>query len=250
MLHEQFFMLHQKLAVNAPASTATEVTLEQIADTLYCTTRNAKLVIRKLEEKGWIIWKAGRGRGIRSKLTFLADQANLLQEAAQQLAIRGEYKQAFELLRTYGQGMHTNDSYVEWMNGHFGFSKEMNEGEEEAMDSLRLPVYRLIETLDPAECYYSFQAHMIQQIFDRLVIYDNANDQYLPVIAHYWKSNEDGTIWTFHLRKGIRFHDGKELSAEDVKFTVERLGRDKRNAWIVRELQRVEVVSPERFVLF
>ena len=137
------------------------------------------------------------------------------------------------------------------MNGHFGFSKEMREGEAEARDSLRLPVYRLIETLDPAECYYSFQAHMIQQIFDRLVIYDNANDQYLPVIAHYWNSNEDGTIWTFHLRKGIRFHDGRELSAEDVKFTVERLGRDKRNAWIVRELRRVEVVSPRevRFIL-
>ncbi|MGC6586417.1 ABC transporter substrate-binding protein [Paenibacillus sp. Dod16] len=251
MLYEQFFMLHQKLAVNAPANTATEVTLEQIAETLYCTTRNAKLVIRKLEEKGWIMWKAGRGRGNRSKLTFLADQADLLQEAAQQLALKGEYRQAFELLRTYGQGIHTNDSYVEWMNGHFGFSKEMREGEAEARDSLRLPVYRLIETLDPAECYYSFQAHMIQQIFDRLVIYDNANDQYLPVIAHYWNSNEVGTVWTFHLRKGIRFHDGRELSAEDVKFTVERLGRDKRNGWIVRELQRVEAVSPRevRFIL-
>ena len=89
MLYEQFFMLHQKLAVNAPANTATEVTLEQIAETLYCTTRNAKLVIRKLEEKSWIIWKAGRGRGNRSKLTFLADQADLLQEAAQQLALKG-----------------------------------------------------------------------------------------------------------------------------------------------------------------
>lgn len=251
MLYEQFFMLHRKLAVNAPVHTATEVTLEQIADTLYCTTRNAKLVLRKLEEKGWILWKAGRGRGNRSKLTFQADQAELLQEAAQQLAEKGEYKQAFELIRTYGQGIRTNDSYVEWMNGHFGFCKEMKEGEEEARDSLRLPVYRLIETLDPAECYYSFQAHMIQQIFDRLVVYDKAKDQYMPVIAHHWESSEDGTSWTFHLRKGILFHDGKELTAEDVKFTVERLGQDRRNAWIVRELHSVEAVSPRevRFIL-
>lgn len=249
MLHEQYFMLHQKLVVNAPASMATEVTLEQIANTLYCSARNAKLVLRKLEEKEWIIWKAGRGRGIRSMLTFQADKEALLQEAAQQLTEKGEYKQAFELMRNYGEEIRTHESYVEWMNGHFGFCKEEKEGEE-ARDSLRLPVYRLIDTLDPAECYYSFPAHMIQQIFDRLVIYENATDQYLPAIAHHWENNNDATVWTFHLRKGILFHDGKELTADDVKFTMERLGR-KRNRWILRELKNVEVVSPRevRFIL-
>lgn len=250
MLYEQYLMLHYKLAGGAAEGTSMEVTLNRIAETLFCTSRNAKLVLRKMEEKGWIRWKAGRGRGHHSMLTFRANQEQLLQEAARHLAEKGEYKQAFELLRTYGDDIRTNDTFVEWMNGHFGFCKEQKEGEQDK-DSLRLPVYRTIESLDPADCVYSVQAHMIQQIFDRLVSYDNKTDQYIPAIAHYWESDREGTAWTFHLRKGILFHDSTELTADDVKYTVERLQQGKRNRWVVRELKRVEVVTPRivRFIL-
>ncbi|OOC61835.1 ABC transporter substrate-binding protein [Paenibacillus ihbetae] len=246
MLGEQYLMLHRKLADGAEG-TSTKVTLEVIAATLYCTERNAKLVLRKMEEKAWITWKAGRGRGNRSVLTFLANREQLLQESARQWAEKGEYKRAFELLRTYGNDIRTNESFVEWMNGHFGFCKEQ-EGEQ-AKDSLRLPIYRTIESLDPADCVYSVQSHMIEQIFDRLVNYDNETGRYLPAIAHYWESSDDGTVWTFHLRKGILFHDGTELTAHDVKYTVERLRQGKRNGWIVRELNQVEIVTP-RIVRF
>ena len=157
MLYEQFFMLHRKLAVNAPVHAATEVTLEQIADTLYCTSRNAKLVLRKLEEKGWIVWKAGRGRGNRSKLTFQADQAELLQEAVQQLAEKGNTSKPLSCCVPTDRAFRTSDSYVEWMNGHFGFCKETKEGEEGARDSLRLPVYRLIETWTPPSAIIAFK---------------------------------------------------------------------------------------------
>ena len=159
MLSEQYLMLHRKLAEGAEG-TSTKVTLEVIAATLFCTERNAKLVLHKMEEKAWIAWKAGRGRGNRSVLTFLANREQLLQESARQWAEKGEYKRAFELLRTYGNDIRTNESFVEWMNGHFGFCKEQ-EGEQ-SKDSLRLPIYRTIESLDPADCVYSVQSHMIE----------------------------------------------------------------------------------------
>lgn len=42
-----------------------------------------------------------------------------------------------------------------------------------------------------------------------------------PVLATSWETN-DGTDWTFHLRKGVKFQDGSDFTAKDVKFTIER----------------------------
>ena len=38
-------------------------------------------------------------------------------------------------------------------------------------------------------------------------------------VAESWNVEEDGLTWTFHLKKGVKFHSGKELTAEDVKAT-------------------------------
>ncbi len=47
-----------------------EITVQNISETLFCTERNSKLIIKKLEELRWIVWFPGRGRGNRSKLIF------------------------------------------------------------------------------------------------------------------------------------------------------------------------------------
>jgi peptide/nickel transport system substrate-binding protein len=46
-------------------------------------------------------------------------------------------------------------------------------------------------------------------------------------LAASWKSNPDGTVWDFELRQGVKFHDGKELTAEDILFTFNRLRDEK-----------------------
>ena len=38
-----------------------------------------------------------------------------------------------------------------------------------------------------------------------------------------WEANDDYTVWTFKIRPGVRFHNGRELTAEDVKFSTERV---------------------------
>ncbi|WP_084462642.1 ABC transporter substrate-binding protein [Oceanibaculum pacificum] len=45
-----------------------------------------------------------------------------------------------------------------------------------------------------------------------------------PDLAESWESNEDATVWTFKLRKGVKFHHGKEFKAEDVIKTFELIG--------------------------
>jgi peptide/nickel transport system substrate-binding protein len=44
-----------------------------------------------------------------------------------------------------------------------------------------------------------------------------------PVLAESWSPNADGSVWTFKLRRGVRFHDGHELTAADVVATFDRL---------------------------
>lgn len=59
-------------------------------------------------------------------------------------------------------------------------------------------------------------------IFDRLVMLD-ADGELQPQLATEWASNEDFTQWTFTLRQGVTFHDGSDLTAEDVVFTYQTI---------------------------
>lgn len=58
------------------------------------------------------------------------------------------------------------------------------------------------------------------QIFDRLVQLDNSM-QFTPKLAESWDV-EDETTTVFHLRQGVKFHNGEEMTAEDVKYSLER----------------------------
>ncbi|WP_244935526.1 SgrR family transcriptional regulator [Paenibacillus glycanilyticus] len=243
---ERYLTLYNRFAGAPGAGATAEASLEQVAEALFCTERNAKLVIRKLTEEGLIDWQAGRGRGNRSQITFREDREKLLLDLSRRYAEDGEYNKAFHLLQSYGEGTGANEKFMEWMSGSFGFRRQP--GKE--ADVLRLPIFKTIMTLDPADFVYSLCSHMIQQIFDRLVLLDESTGQIKPAIAHYWEHNEDATVWTFHLRKGVLFHGGHELTAEDVVFTAERLRNGgKRNSWIMRSLEQVEAVS-ERIVRF
>lgn len=48
-----------------------------------------------------------------------------------------------------------------------------------------------------------------------------------PCLATSWKPNQDGTVWTFTLRKGVNFHSGGEMKADDVVATFDRLADPK-----------------------
>ncbi len=61
-----------------------------------------------------------------------------------------------------------------------------------------------------------------EQLYDGLVRLDS-NYNPLPSLADYWERSSDGKRYTFYLRKGVLFHHGPELTAEDVKFSLERL---------------------------
>ncbi len=86
-------------------------------------------------------------------------------------------------------------------------------------------------------------------VFENLVGTDR-NGQIKPSLslAKNWERSPDAKIWTFTLRQGVKFHNGEELTAADVKFSIERMMSPKSTmtyASMFRDLvDRVEVVNP------
>ncbi len=64
-------------------------------------------------------------------------------------------------------------------------------------------------------------------MFDNLIRRDprDSGKTIIPDLAHSWEIAEDGKIYTFFLRKDVLFHDGAELTAEDVKATFDRIAK-------------------------
>ncbi|HEY7649447.1 MAG TPA: ABC transporter substrate-binding protein [Methylomirabilota bacterium] len=109
------------------------------------------------------------------------------------------------------------------------------------------------ETLDPA-----LQGHNVKYylslMFDYLVgTTPEGQPSQAGGLAAKWENSADHKRWTFHLRKGVKFHDGTEMTSDDVKFSLQR-AMSKRSttgyAGPLRTLiQDIETPAPDRVVI-
>jgi len=76
--------------------------------------------------------------------------------------------------------------------------------------------------IDPAVGTDFSDTMAIVQLYDTL-IFPNLDGSIRPNLAEKWDISNDALTYTFHLRKGVKFHNGDELTAEDVVFSTERL---------------------------
>ncbi|SOC81904.1 peptide/nickel transport system substrate-binding protein [Ensifer adhaerens] len=83
-------------------------------------------------------------------------------------------------------------------------------------------------------------------IFQGLTRFD-ANGAIIPDLAKSWDISADGLTYTFHLATGVKFHDGSDFSAEDVKFSLDRArAPDSTNAQkgLFADIASVDVIDP------
>ncbi|WP_343502171.1 ABC transporter substrate-binding protein [Alloyangia pacifica] len=80
-----------------------------------------------------------------------------------------------------------------------------------------------VATLDPAIGYDWQNWSMIKSLFDGLMDYVPGTTELRPGLAESYEISEDGTVFTFTLRKGVTFHNGREMTADDVKYSLDRV---------------------------
>lgn len=187
--------------------------LPALAEALNCSERNARLLLRKMEDKGWLRWEAGSGRGHFSRLSMLVSPQQVALDHLSGLLAEGELEEAFASL----DGEQRKQLAARLPD----FLQVQNE--QDQCDRIRIPINRAVWALDPPDIRTSLEAHLARQIFSRLVEFDHVSQRLVPALAHYWESEEDGTVWHFWLRPGLSFHDGSPLEPEDVRHTLLRL---------------------------
>jgi ABC-type transport system substrate-binding protein len=86
---------------------------------------------------------------------------------------------------------------------------------------LELATFGDLRSLDPATISDGLSPQILEQLFAGLVDYDDEG-HIEPDIAERWEVADEGKTYRFFLRQGVRFHDGDEVTAADVKRSVER----------------------------
>jgi ABC-type transport system substrate-binding protein len=118
-----------------------------------------------------------------------------------------------------------------------------------------------VSTLDPAIGYDWQNWSMIKSLFNGLMDYEPGTTELIPDLAESYEISDDGLTYTFKLHAGVTFHNGRELTADDVKWSIERVvrpetqspgqgffgmiaGFDEVAAGDTPELSGIEVVDP------
>ena len=94
-------------------------------------------------------------------------------------------------------------------------------GEKEASSTSSIRVAEQVPNLITPGVWDGQAFSLNSSIYDYLVEIDAKSGELTPSLATQW-STPDGKVWTIQLRQGVKFHDGSDFNAEDVKFTIER----------------------------
>lgn len=222
-----------------------EISLQDISKSLYCTDRNSKFTIKKLEEMQWICWVPGRGRGNRSKIAFLQDPAMLIYEKGKELVKQGEIKSGKNFIQTYAEYFpYILEQFQTWIDTLFGYHIEQSP--QGRIDVLRLNMrISPITCLDPMYVTLRSECHIVKHVCDTLVHYNEMTNEIEPRLAFYWEYNDIHKIWTFYLRKGVHFHNQKTFNAHDVKYTFKRFLSTKDNPyrWMLQDIEEIHIVD-------
>ncbi|WP_426954839.1 ABC transporter substrate-binding protein [Muricoccus radiodurans] len=92
-------------------------------------------------------------------------------------------------------------------------------------------------------------AGTVKMLIHRSLVSFDERGELSGEIAESWSRDEAGA-WVFKLRRGIRFHNGEEVTADDVKWTIEQIAGERSTAYMRAQFQLVErVETPDRYTV-
>src|SRR5687767_2424527 len=104
-----------------------------------------------------------------------------------------------------------------------------------------------VSTLDPAIGYDWQNWSMIKSLFDGLMDYKPGTTELVPDVAESYEISNDGKTFTFKLRSGVKFTNGREVTAEDFKYSIERVrdpATQSPGAGFFGSIDKITVVDP------
>ena len=134
-------------------------------------------------------------------------------------------------------------------SGSSGSSSSSSSGAAASAEGTGKTDLQVIYTAEPTSLLPGSEAqsngHMIQcNIYDTLVLETNGDrTKLVPGIAESWEYSEDGTVLTFAIRQGVKFHDGTELTADDVVFSLKKDAEGSYNASAADLIASIEKVD-------
>lgn len=186
--------------------------LQALAEGLCCSKRHMRTLLVTMQQRGWLSWQATPGRGHLARLRLLRDEQQLRVEKADRLLESGNVPGAVALL--------TDDRHhlAALLRSRLGYRIR------DDAQSLRVPYYRPMRNLYPGTPLRRSEVHLVRQIFNGLTRIDPLSGEVASDLAHRWRQI-DALRWRFFLRPGVRFHDGGEMSSQDVVVSLCRSAR-------------------------
>ncbi len=109
--------------------------------------------------------------------------------------------------------------------------------------TLRVALTASAPSLDPHSGTHLAIREIGMHIFENLLTFDS-RFQVVAQLAERWETSADGKVYTFYLRKGVKFHNGREMTAEDVKASVDRFRAMAPRRNELDDLEKIEAVGP------
>ncbi|MGI6782763.1 MAG: ABC transporter substrate-binding protein [Aminivibrio sp.] len=107
---------------------------------------------------------------------------------------------------------------------------------------LRLSTLAPLTTVDPHSTVNIQDKMVIFQVFEPLLSQNEATGEYEPRVAESYTISDDGLLYTFKIRKNAKFHNGEDVKASDVVFSLKRAAANpKMRSWLVIMDDAVEV---------
>lgn len=119
----------------------------------------------------------------------------------------------------------------------------------EKRDSVNLSTSKALTSVDPHNNRAAVDVAVHGQMYEALYYLNESTSDLEPRIAESYVANEDGTVWTFKIREGIKFHNGETLTADDVVFSYKRAMEAPVLKSFVSSIKEVEAPDANTFVV-
>ncbi|MGF1681644.1 SgrR family transcriptional regulator [Photobacterium minamisatsumaniensis] len=179
------------------------VTLAEVAEMMFTSTRHCRTLLKQMHELGWIEWSPKVGRNQRSTLLLKYSLTALKADLAQKMIAEGDYEKAMALI--------DNDKAL------FGQLLINTSGTQlrEGQVHIQLTYDRNFSALLPHIPQRNSERFLLRQVYSCLTKCDK-HGLISADLAHHWVYNEEALSWKFHLRPQLSFHNGNEINAEHI----------------------------------